>query len=137
MAKSLIKLINIPKIEDDCYLLFAQTPDHVPFKIKRIYLILEADPRFKRGKHAHKKILFCIKGSIKMVLNNGFKKEEVILDKPEQGLIIDNLIWHEMNDFKKETILLVLASQTYQASDYIRDYRKFLKSIGKVNDKKY
>lgn len=125
----LIRFINIPKIDDDCYLCFAQNPDHVPFMIKRVYYILKSQPNLSRGAHAHHKtqqILFCIQGSIKMVLDNGKKREEVILDKPETGVLLDKMIWHEMHDFQKDTILLVLASKRYENKDYIRDYEQFL-----------
>ena len=58
-----LPLIKLPKIFDDCYLSFAQTPDHIPFTIKRVYYILKSDPKLPRGHHAHKKtrqVIFCI-----------------------------------------------------------------------------
>lgn len=128
--EKLISFIKIPKISDDCFLLFAQTPDHVPFSIKRVFFILEADTKLSRGFHAHKKqqqILFCLQGSIKIVLDNGEKREAVVLNKPEKGILLNRMIWHEMHNFKKNTVLLVLASQTFDPKDYIRDYQLFLK----------
>lgn len=126
----LINLIKLPQIIDECFLCYAQEMDHIPFSIKRVYYILKSDPKKPRGFHAHHKtrqVLFCIQGSIKLVLDNGKLREEVILDKPEVGLLIDNMIWHEMHDFKKDTILLCLASRKFEEKDYIRDYEKFLK----------
>lgn len=132
----LIQFVKIPKIFDDCYLYFAQTPDHIPFKIKRIYYILSASPKLPRGLHAHKKtrqIIFCIQGSIKLLLDNGKKKEELLLNKPNIGVVLENMIWHQMHDFKKNTILLVLASKEFSEKDYIRDYEQFKRQIHKVS----
>lgn len=131
-AKSLIKIIKIPKIYDDCFLFFAENPNHIPFKIKRVYYITKAVKKLPRGYHAHHKtqqILFCIQGSIEMILDNGKRKEKTILKTPERGLFIDKKIWHEMHHFSKDTILLVLASTKYNPKDYIRNYEKFLKTV--------
>lgn len=127
--KSLIHYINIPKISDDCFLYFVQNQEHIPFNIKRVYYILESQPNLPRGSHAHHKTqqtLFCIQGSIKIILDNGSNREEVILDKPETGIFLDKMIWHEMHNFQKDTILLVLASRKYEEQDYIRNYEQFL-----------
>lgn len=127
--KSLIRFINIPKISDDCFLYFVQNPDHIPFIIKRVYYILKSRPNLPRGSHAHYKtqqILFCIQGNIKMVLDDGRKREEVTLNQPETGIFLDKMIWHEMHNFQRDTILLVLASRKYEDKDYIRNYEQFL-----------
>lgn len=132
--KSLINLINIPKIFDDCYLCFIQTPDHVNFPIRRVFYILNRFTKMPRGHHAHKRtkqILFCIQGSIKVILDDGKRREEVSLNRPEVGVVIENRIWHEMHNFKKNTILLVLASEIYDPNDYIRDYNEYLAFIKK------
>lgn len=134
--KSLIKLIKIPEIFDDCNLYFAQTKNHIPFSIKRVYYILQAKTKLPRGLHAHKKnkqVIFCIQGSIKLILDNGRRKKEIILDKPNVGIFLDKLIWHEMVDFKKNTILLILASKIFDKKDYIRDYENFKKKASKVS----
>lgn len=124
-----VRLIKIPNISDDCMLCFAQTPDHIPFEIKRIYHISQAKPNLPRGFHAHyrtEQILFCIQGSVRMVIDDGKKREEIILNEPGVGVFLDKLIWHEMHDLTKDAILLVLASRSYEAEDYIRNYERFL-----------
>lgn len=121
--------IDIPKIKDEASLCFAESSRHIPFKIKRVYYISDIDDDVARGKHAHKKtsqVAFCIKGSMKMLLDNGREKEEVILDKSNRGIFLNKMIWHEMTNFKKNTILLILASEYYQERDYIRNYNEFL-----------
>lgn len=135
--KPLVKLITIPKILDECSLVFMQSPHHVPFPIRRVYYILDRKSKLPRGYHAHRKtkqILFCIQGTIKIILDNGINREEVVLKNPEQGVLIDKKIWHEMHNFKKKTILLVLASRHFEVEDYIRDYNQFLEYI-KPNEK--
>lgn len=129
IKNSLSRFVKIPKISDDCMLYFAQTPDQIPFEVKRIYHISQANPNLPRGFHAHYKteqILFCIQGSVRMVFDDGEKREEVIINKPEVGIFLNKLIWHEMHDLTKDAILLVLASRAYEAEDYIRNYEKFL-----------
>lgn len=136
--KSLIQIIKIPKIYDDAYLCYCQTPDQVSFNIKRVYYIFGAEPNLARGKHAHKtnkQILFCIQGKVRMLLDNGKKKEEIVLSNPEDGILLDTMIWHEMLDMDESTILLVLASEKFEAKDYIRDYKEFL-SLVSLKDKK-
>lgn len=136
--KSLINLIKIPKIKDEGYLFFAQHPKSIPFEIKRVYFITKPNNGSVRGKHSHKKlkqILFCIQGSVKMVLDNGSQKESVILDDPSKGIFLEPFVWHEMHELDKRTILLVLASDIYKAEDYVRNYDDFLKIVN-VKQKK-
>lgn len=136
LKNKLVKFVELPKIFDDCVLVFAQTPEHIPFKIKRVYFISKANPKFPRGLHAHKtnkQIIFCISGSIKLFLDNGQKREEVILNQPNIGVFLDKMIWHKMQDFKDDTILLVLASDKFNPADYIRNYEEFKKRASKIS----
>ena len=85
-----------------------------------------------RGYHAHKslqQILVCIHGSCKIRLDNGKEKKIVPLEKPYEGLYVSNNMWREMFDFSPDAVLLVLASELYDESDYIRDYDEFLKFV--------
>ena len=89
-------------------------------------------PGVSRGHHAHKKleqILICVHGSCKVLLDNGREKEVVILDKPNEGIYISNDIWREMFDFTEDAVLMVLASELYDESDYIRNYDDFIRYI--------
>ena len=133
--KNLTQAIQIPRIFDDCYLYFAQNPDHIPFGIKRIYFITNAKTKFPRGFHAHRKtqqVLFCIQGSIKLTLDNGHKREQLLLNHPSKGIFINKMVWHEMYNFKKNTILLVLTSRVFNEGDYIRDYEKFKNEADRI-----
>ena len=104
----------------------------IPFKIKRVYYMYDTLSGVVRGHHAHKElqqILICIHGSCKILLDNGHEKKVVPLEKPYEGVYVANDMWREMFDFSPDAVLMVLASELYDESDYIRDYNEFLKYI--------
>lgn len=104
----------------------------IPFEIKRVYYMYDTIKGVRRGFHAHKKlqqILICTSGSCKIHLDDGTSTAEVTLDKPYEGLLISNNIWREMYDFSEGAVLMVLASEMYDESDYIRNYDDFLKFV--------
>lgn len=108
---------------------FLEAEGHIPFPIRRVYYIYDVQGDSRRGFHAHKnlqQVLICIHGSCKILMDNGTEKENVLLDSPNEGLLIENNIWREMYDFSPGAVLLVLASQHYDESDYIRNYDDFL-----------
>lgn len=110
----------------------------IPFAIKRVYYMYDTLPGVIRGNHAHKslkQILICISGSCKIKLDNGRETKVVSLEKPYEGLFVDNDMWREMYDFSEDAVLMVLASELYNESDYIRDYNEFLNYINKENEK--
>ena len=100
----------------------------IPFDIKRIYYIYNVPKEIKRGFHAHKtleQILICMSGSVKIKVDNGNEKKIIELSNPNKGLYISPGTWREMYDFNQSSVLLVLASEYYDESDYIRDYEEF------------
>ena len=104
----------------------------IPFPVKRIYYIYNTQSEVRRGFHAHKElqqVLVCIHGSCKVLLDDGAEREIVLLDKPEEGLYVSNVMWREMFDFSPDAVLLVLASELYDEADYIRDYDEFLRFV--------
>ena len=124
----LTKIITLPTIVDECSLTFGEFP-LLPFVPKRIYYIYDATSDWPRGYHAHRKtvqVLFCIRGSITIVLEDGSKRETLSLSEANKGVLLEPYVWHEMHDFKKDTVLLVVASEVYDPADYIRDYNEFL-----------
>lgn len=126
------KYIFQPHGDDRGQLVALEEFKDIPFDIRRVYYIYNTGEGVRRGFHAHKnleQILICVSGSCRIHLDNGHETEEVLLDKPYEGLYISNDMWREMYDFTPDAVLLVLASQLYDESDYIRDYDKFLKSI--------
>ena len=133
---SLIKTVSFKPLGDERGSLVAlEGSKSVPFDIKRVYYIFDTKEGVSRGFHAHlnlKQVVVCVKGSCRFVLDNGMQKEEIILDDATKGLLIEDLIWREMYDFSPDCVLMVLASEYYDESDYIREYDDFL---GVVNEK--
>lgn len=104
-----------------------------PFDVKRVFYIFDTTPGTVRGKHAHhqmRQMLVCISGSctIRCDLGNG-KVTDYELNWPDQGLLIEGLVWHDMLDFSKDAVLLVLASEHYNEADYIRKYEDFTREV--------
>ena len=64
-----------------------------------------------------------------MVLDDGHTREEAWLDSPTKGLLVNDLVWHEMHDFSSDCVMLVLASEHYDEKDYIRIYDDFLQAV--------
>ena len=93
----------------------------LPFDIKRIFYIYGVDDS-RRGGHRHHKTVqaaICIKGRCRIYNNNGEKTEIFSLTNPSQCLILKCEDWHEMYDFSRNAILMVLASENFSEEDYI------------------
>lgn len=133
-----IKYVFKPHGDERGQLVALEEFKDIPFKVKRVYYIYDTLPNVIRGYHAHKnlkQILICIHGSCKIRLDNGKEQEIVPLDKPYEGLFVDNNMWREMYDFSEDAVLLVLASELYDESDYIRNYDEFLNFISEGDNK--
>jgi len=132
---SLVQLIDFQVLGDERGSLIAlETDKEIPFDVKRVYYIFGTQAGVARGFHAHKalrQVAFCVSGSCRFVLDDGDKKEEVVLDSPNKGLLIEHMVWHEMYDFSEGCVLMVLASEHYDEADYIRDYDEFLDAAKK------
>jgi len=110
---------------------------NIPFEIKRVYYMFDTLEGVRRGFHAHKKLrqlAIPVKGKCTFLMDDGLQKREVILDNPSQGLMIEPMVWHEMYDYSPDCVLMVLADDFYDESDYIRDYDTFVKKV-RLNDK--
>lgn len=127
-----IKYVFQPHGDDRGQLIALEEFKDIPFKIKRVYYMYDTGEGVTRGFHAHKnlkQILICIHGSCKVRLDNGFEKKVVPLEKPYEGLYVENDMWREMFDFSPDAVLMVLASELYDENDYIRDYDEFLRMV--------
>lgn len=104
----------------------------VPFDIKRVYYLTRVPENTTRGYHSHKnleQILICLNGNIKIKVSDGKTEDVVVLSDPAEGLYIGPMIWREMFDFSPGSVLLVLASEHYDETDYIRDYDEYLRCV--------
>lgn len=127
------KLINLKVIGDQRgNLISLESNKNIPFAINRVYYIFDNLPNVERGFHAHislKQVAICMSGSCTFLLDNGLDKETIVLNDRTKGLLIEGLVWREMKDFSKDAVLVVLASDFYDESDYIRDYSEFKKRV--------
>lgn len=110
-----------------------QNSNRVPFQVKRIYYLYDVPGGAERGGHAHKdlyQLIIAASGSFDVILNDGNNKKIIELNRPYYGLLVVPGIWREIVNFSSGAICLVLASEKYDESDYIRDYSEFLKFKG-------
>jgi dTDP-4-dehydrorhamnose 3,5-epimerase-like enzyme len=104
----------------------------IPFEIKRIFYIYAASSDVIRGCHANRYsefILINICGSSKVKVNDGMTEKIFILDKPCKGIYIPNMVWKEMYDFSPDSVLLAVTNKPYDAHEYIRNYKDYLKEV--------
>ncbi len=124
------QLIDLPKITDPRgNLTFAESRSMVPFEIKRAYWVYDVPGGESRGGHAHKQLrqlVVALSGSFHVTLDNGRERETILLNHPWQGLLIETNTWRTLDDFSSGAVCMVLASEHYDAADYIEDYDEFL-----------
>ena len=130
-----VQAVTLPLFGDDRgkLVVLQEFTDYVPFQIRRSFFIFDTMPGTVRGSHAHYKnrqMLICVSGActIKCEMPDG-TKSSWRLDWPDKGLLVEGLVWHTMEEFSKDAVLLVLASELYDESDYIRNYDEFLEYV--------
>lgn len=104
----------------------------IPFEIKRVFYMYGSDPTIIRGKHANRRtefVLINVSGTSKVKVDNGFETDIIELNRPRMGLWLPTMMWKDMYDFSADSVLLCLASEHYDGSEYIRDYDAFLKEV--------
>lgn len=132
-----VKEVRIPDYGDDRGNLIAleELSEIVPFPIKRVYYSFDTQPGSVRGNHAHrdlKQFVVCVSGAFTFVceMPDGTRTEHR-LDWPNKGLVVEGMVWREIKDFSKDSVMLVLASEHYTESDYIRNHDEYLKQVGR------
>jgi dTDP-4-dehydrorhamnose 3,5-epimerase-like enzyme len=116
------------------HLVVVEGNQDIPFDIKRVFYIYGSDADVIRGQHANRKtefVLINVSGTSKVGVDDGFNQEIVELDKPHKGIYLSKMLWKNMYDFSNDSVLLVLASEHYDPSEYIRDYDEFLTEVGR------
>lgn len=105
---------------------------HIPFPVKRYFLVFDVPSAETRGEHAHRvchQFLICVKGSVSVVADDGTNRQEFVLQKPNQGVFLPAGTWGIQYKYSADAVLLVFASEHYNADDYIRRYDDFLHYI--------
>lgn len=128
-------LIHLPKIIDvRGNLSFVENNTQLPFEIKRAYWIYDVPGGTDRGGHAYAEnteFVIALSGSFDVLLDDGEHVERFSLNRSYYGLLIPKMVWRTMVNFSTNSLALVLSSTEYSESDYIRDYREFLKVVRK------
>ena len=131
MNLSKCKIIDLPKVTDARgNLTFIEESKHIPFAIKRVYYLYDVPGGESRGGHAHKglhQFIIAASGSFDVILDDGFKKKRFHLNRSYYGLYVCPMMWRELDNFSSGSVCLVLVSELYDESDYIRDYETFVK----------
>ena len=113
-------------------LIALEAENEIPFPVKRIYYMINTKAGVRRGLHAHinlDQVLIAVSGSCRILVENGDKREEFLLNQNRVGLRITNLVWRELWDFSPDCALVVMASRHYDPDDYIRDYQQFAQMV--------
>lgn len=127
------RIIDLPKIhEPRGNLTFIEGGRHVPFEIKRVYYLYDVPGGAARGGHGHKALhqfIVAMSGSFDVILDDGYEKKRIHLNRSYLGLYICPMIWRELDNFSSGSVCMVLASNYYEESDYYRDHVDFLLAI--------
>ncbi len=132
-----VKLIDFEQKGDERgHLVIAEGGIDIPFDIKRVFYIYGSDGTVVRGQHANRKtefVLINVAGTSKVRVKDGEGNEAIyILNRPHMGIYLPSMIWKDMYDFSQNSVLLVLASEHYDANEYIRSYEEFEKEVKRV-----
>jgi hypothetical protein len=123
-------IVDLPKVaEPRGNLTFVEGGRHVPFEIKRVYYLYDVPGGAERGGHAHKglhQLIIAMSGSFDVVIDDGFEKKRIHLNRSYNGLYICPMIWRELDNFSSGSVCMVIASNHYDESDYYRDYTEYL-----------
>jgi len=105
----------------------------IPFEIKRIFYIYGSDEGVIRGRHSNREsefVLINVSGTSKVLIDDGHNRTVVELKEPHTGIYLPKMVWKEMYDFSKDSVLLVLSNTNYDSSEYVRDYDEFIREMG-------
>jgi len=100
----------------------------IPFTPRRFFTVFDVPTRDVRGEHAHlrcEQFLICLKGSVRVIVDDGSAREEFLLDGPDVGLFMPAMTWGTQYAYTADAVLAVFASLPYDPADYIRDYADF------------
>lgn len=106
----------------------------IPFAIQRVFYIYGSDAEVIRGRHANRKtefVMINVSGKSKVKVDNGYEQQIIELNRPRMGLYLSTMVWKDMYEFSEDSVLLVLASEHYDAEEYIRNYDDFIEEITK------
>lgn len=127
------RLLQFPERGDERgHLVVIENNKEIPFSTERIFYMYGSDENIIRGQHANRNsqfVLINLRGSCKVLADDGETKEIIELNKPHEGIYLDKMVWKDMYDFSSDSLLLVLSSHIYDEYEYVRNYDEFLALI--------
>jgi dTDP-4-dehydrorhamnose 3,5-epimerase-like enzyme len=127
------RVVELPVKDDPAGdLAFAEGARHVPFEIARVFFVYDVPGGAVRGGHAHRALeqaVFCLSGSLDLVVDDGAEERTFTLDEPASGLYLPPMVWLRIDRFVPGTVYAVLASAPYMEDDYIRDRDEYLRTV--------
>ena len=124
-------ILDFPQLGDQRgNLVVIEGINQIPFEIARVFYMYGTKGDVIRGQHANRRsqfVLINVCGECKIKVDDGLNKDIVVLNRPHMGIYLDKMVWKDMYDFSPDSILLVLASEKYDSSEYIRDIEAFYK----------
>lgn len=132
MALSDCRIIDLPKISDPRgNLTFIEGGNHIPFEIKRVYYLYDVPGGAERGAHGHRRLqqfIVAMSGSFDVILDDGFETRTIHMNRSYYGLYVSPMMWRDITNVSSGAVLMVLASELYDESDYFREYEQFLRA---------
>jgi UDP-2-acetamido-3-amino-2,3-dideoxy-glucuronate N-acetyltransferase len=126
------RIVTLPEVKDiRGYLSYGEIGNQLPFTPQRYFLVYNVPSKEVRGEHAHRtleQLLICVNGSCKVLVDDGKRRSVVALDSPRVGVYLPPMVWGVQYGYSPDAVLLALASDKYDDSDYIRDYDEFLQA---------
>jgi hypothetical protein len=128
------QIIELPKIADPRgNLSFIEGGRHIPFEIRRVFYLYDVPGGETRAGHALMKteqFIIAASGSFDVLLDDGNERRTIGLNRSWKGVYVPPMMWRELVNFSSAGVCLVLASDFYNESDYIRDYDEFFRAVG-------
>lgn len=135
--KELYRMLKFGDLGDERgKLVVIESEKDIPFSIERVFYIYGSDTEVIRGRHANRIsefVLVNVAGQSKVRVTDGEREEIIELTRPMQGVYLPRMVWKDMYDFSADSVLLVLASTHYDATEYIRSYEEYRHIMG-AND---
>lgn len=134
MVQSEVRMLEFVQRGDERgHLVVVEGMQDIPFEIKRIFYIYGSEATVIRGQHANRKsqfVLINVAGTSKVKIRDGLGNEAIFsLNRPHTGIYIPQMVWKDMYDFSEDSVLLCLASEHYNAEEYIRDYEEYVQIV--------
>jgi len=138
MDKPQCRIVELPKIVDQRgNLTFIEAQRHIPFDFERVYYLYDVPGGAARGGHAHRRLeqfIVAASGSFTVITDDGTGRKDFYLNRSYYGLYVPTMIWREIDNFSSGSVCLVLASNLYDADDYIRNYDEFKRIAAGAED---